>query len=540
MNYLILQGTFFRRHPLPGDFLKQGFLVGTMLLLFRLLWVGLQNACYLPESAYRESSFLVAFFTGSLPGSLLLATILTAFLLRKRLRLAETWQELDSNGTTGILMRVLVGLLAWFSAAYGFNALFGHWHWGERLLALLLAVLCLRKPAAVLPLTVLVFLIAGQFRYPFGMGYERPILDLLTGGLVLFSVFFLLSRFSRAWQPRHFLFAFGCLVATHYWVPGWEKLTMGWWPRAQIHFILPAAYTHGWLAFLGSGEVAAFSSFLAPLDRLMATATLLLECGSLLLFVHKKLTALFLGGWIFFHLGVFTMTGFLFWTWMLVDALLLFLFFRRGHTAGKELWQPALALLAIPVIGLGQWWAAPAKLAWLDTRLSYAYRLQATDYQGNLYDLPPGIFGPYYDLMTFSNFRFLCPRRQLVGPYGATRSEDIANGLFGSRQDSAVFGMEPPPGRDSMERTQKCRRFFDLVLRFAGREAQGGGPTLLKWLQPPRHFLSFSRYSALPAGTAIKNITITRVTGFFDDLAYREIRHTPIARLTLADNLDAP
>ena len=117
------------------------------------------------------------------------------------------------------------------------------------------------------------------------------------------------------------------------------------------------------------------------------------------------------------YLGVFALYGFLFWTWILLDAALLVILVRDWRPRRMEIYSRGHVMLSILLIGFASLWANPPHLGWFDTRLSYVYRLEAIGESGKRYALPPRFFAPYADLFTMASFGYLTESHGvLVGP----------------------------------------------------------------------------------------------------------------------------
>ena len=91
------------------------------------------------------------------------------------------------------------------------------------------------------------------------------------------------------------LFILLCVCASHYFVPGMKKLSMGprwysWMLDNRLHALTISAYLWGWLRFLPEAQVIRVVRRLRPFDRLFQIGTVTVEVGAILILFDQWLS----------------------------------------------------------------------------------------------------------------------------------------------------------------------------------------------------------------------------------------------------------
>lgn len=511
--------------PFPQRLSNAGALVarmGLLLVLFVLLDRGLGRLVRLPAAAF-DQPFLLGTWLGTLPvlysGVLLVGSVLLALFVRTRPH-PTGWQAFAHAVTLRRLVLLAVGLLVWIYATYDYNLYLNQTHFLDRLLLIILGVLVYRHPGFLFPLLVVLLLLMRQFVLPIG-GYNWTIPMLPARMLMIVGAGYIGAVLTRRVRTQEVIFLICTLIAAQYWIPGWGKLEIGWLRYEQVSFFLPASYLNGWLGFLEPPTIAQLTRLLSVLSEPMKIATVVFECGALVCLWRRGAVRFFLVVWPMLHLGIFLVSGFFFWLWMVLDIGVMLLFFRKHGAPSLPIFTPVHFVLSLILIAGSPLWFRPAKLAWHDIRVSHAYRFEARLANGQSYHLPLHFFDPYRYPFRLSIFHYLTD----TPTFGGMLSQgEVAAAFAAPTTPEDVFMFEQSLGKDSFN-TARIKRFDHFMQRFAGHwNVQQSHQTPWHWLQPPPNFITFNDPRFLENPAPIEAVSVYQVTSLFDDASYREIR----------------
>ncbi len=524
----------------------------SLLIFYTILDRLMAFAGRLPQASYEQpvisielsKRLLSLLFQPFLFFGLVLILILGIFLSIRYSWLKESyprfwhgWSIFDSSTKLRWFIILVALILAWSFATYNYNYFFNQGHYLDRILLVGLVSLIYWKPVFVFPFTLLIISIIGQFDYPLG-GYSWADPDLLIRLLILFMAMFLLYVLTGYCKTADFLFLVCCLVASHYWIPGLAKLKLNWLTDDHLYFNLPNSYANGWLAFCEPTAIASFTQTLSWFDGLLKLATILLECGLLFCFWRRTVLRFFLIGWIFFHLGIFVITGICFWKWMALDAILFLLFFRKGQVNHNSIFTPAHFRISLVLILSSNLWLNPIALAWYDAPITYTYRFVAIGESGQSYTLSPRFFAPYDYQFTIGGFHYLSSQPTLNITSGATRDRNLIPTLIQAKSLNQIEAIEAQKGKSRFY-SKKANQFDNFIQEFVGhgneRRYQG---TRFTFLQPPPLLWTFSRGKAFRGQERIAKIIINQVLSRYDDGKYQEIRTNKVRSIEIRKGIE--
>ncbi|MBW2391131.1 MAG: hypothetical protein JRG89_22240, partial [Deltaproteobacteria bacterium] len=336
---------------------------------------------WLPRDIYFEPSFTLALFSAVplllLPAFLALAPAPLSFLPARTIR-ADTlgWNNADSIGGLRWCAFCVVVALCWSQAAYPYNYYYGQAHVLDRWLLVLLALGTLRSPLLI-PLFLFEFMISrGQLRHPVNslapITEELPIrLLCIIAGLALWNLVVSSQRFAN-WServrrenrettslriPTHVLvYALLCLLGSYYGYAGIAKLTIGeslldWAQSSHMENLFVGAYLNGWPLVDSQESLLSLAKVVRNLSVPIASATILLECGMILVLVHRLGTIVLVGSIFMMHLGIVAMTGIFFWQWVIVDvSLTIWLWWVRNDETIGSIYSTRNAVASIFLI----------------------------------------------------------------------------------------------------------------------------------------------------------------------------------------------
>jgi hypothetical protein len=442
--------------------------------------------------------------------------------------------------------------LAWAGVGYAYNAWYGQAHTADRLLLALCAVLVWWRPAFVLPFLLVFWPIVHQFDAP-SLGFSvlvaefRPVAHVLT----VFVAVLIVQTVRRGRSLTLFLFLTLCLVAADFWVPAWAKVRSGWISHGHLYFLLPNAYTHGWLAFLDDETISAIARTLSAADWPMRLGVLAIEGSALALFASQRAARGLLLAFTAL-LGLFFLTlGYFFWKWMVLQLALWVMLFRASSQAAqqwrRELFAPGRLVVSMAAIAAAPYWTAPAALAWFDTPVANVIRYEAVGTSGAAFELPPAFFAPYESHIAMGLFAGeLTPVPMLASSYGATGSRATADALLRARTPDDVVRLEQAAldGHQEAAEPPFVATFEAFVQRTAEasnrRLTRAGRWRWLDALHPPPFLCTFAHGPAYRGQEPIAAVRLYHVSTFFDGTRYHRYRRIPLQTIQVTGRYAGP
>ncbi len=204
-------------------------------------------------------------------------------------------------------------------------------------------------------------------------------------------------------DPSAVVFFLFVVQSSHYFIAALAKARLGpkwhsWITDNHLHLLATSAYSWGW------GRFVPFSSWLRLVGAIkrvevpLQAATFALELLAPLGLLHHGGAAAFSLAFSGFHLGVFTLSGLLFWDWILVDLALAGVYLQGAAWFGPAALLAGVALLLIFPLRHKLW--RPMPLGWFDSPLTARVHWEAIGVSGRVYEI-------YND--------FMCPYERLYG-----------------------------------------------------------------------------------------------------------------------------
>jgi hypothetical protein len=519
-------------HPSFGLVARTGLLLMAALVPELLL----MRITHLSEAAYEGSflglALLERLAAAGIPGLALLGGLAGVLAIAAWARsLGPGWSDFEHAARLRWLTVLLAGMLAWVYASLDYNFYFDRSHGFDRLLLIVLVPLIAWRPVFTPVFVIVLLTVIWQFTYPIGgFSWAVPIVPVRV--LLLFTALWALRLITKQVRTTDFLFVLCCMIAANYWASGWEKLRLDWVAIDRIGYLLPSTYANGWLGFASPDTIAMITKAVIALNGPAKLATLLVECGALLILWRRTTVRTVLTAAIVLHAVIFLLTGIGFWQWSVLNALVILLFFGR-QSPGFEIFTRPRLVLSLLLIGGSALWSRPVRLAWMDARATYTYRLEASGDRGGTHTLAPAFFAPYDYPFTLSGFRYLVDARRLPVTWGATNTV-VAKALNEALTAEHVVALEEQLGRNDYDpgRSEDFDRFVRrFVATWERRDGRG------RWFAPikaPATLWTFPRSDPVLGSERIVHVTVYEVLSFFDGERYTEIRRTPIRVIRIA------
>ncbi len=530
MNLSIQHGfASLRRHPfvvLSGE-------VALLLISFVAIERIIFYFARLPPSAYGEAHLTLAVLRHADP--LFGAALMLAFLGWMRYGGApRRWTTIVGGAPIRACVVLICALLAWSLSTYGHNYFYDQAYAIDRVLLLALAALVAWRPGFVFPFLLLSVAMHWQIMQPsLGSGsYLNHTLQLVHVVALFGASLLIYPLLERRYADRFWLFVC-CLVAAVYWEPGISKVGIGWLDYAGLHFMPLAAYAHGWRSALAPEAIVEFANLLTAFDTPMRIFVLAIELGCIAFLAHRLWSIALLGLVMVFHLGVFVLYGYLFWTWIALDAILISVLIADLRVARIAIYSRGHLLLSMLLIGTAGYWCQPSSLAWFDSPLSYTFRYFGVGDSGVEYEVPPRFFAPYGDAFTMANFSYLINEHKvLVSPYGIANRARIG-GLLAARDAADIFRLENELGANRYD-AARAEQYYDFLTRYLEHYNRRQRHFDAQRYAPPPQFWNHPRGRVYTGQEALRELQVVAYTTFFDGQTLSVIRRSPLRTLQLS------
>jgi len=490
--------------------------IAALLACYIVLERSLMRLGNLPVESYAHPVLFVE-FAKHLGITLILFLVAMVAVLLRFAGLSRGWRSMDDGQPIRVFVIVAVGILAWSYSTYDYNCYFDQGHMIDRLMLVVMVPLIWWRPAFVLPFLGLVVPVIWQCNHPLGL-FLWAIDGMLVRLLILFVAAFALAGIRCERRLTDFIFLACCLIASHYWCPGYLKAKLNWLEHGSLDYMMLAAYANGWLVSLQPATILTAAKWLNAIEWPLRFLTLLLECGALFFIYRRSTMIAMLAGWVMFHCGVFLTIGYCFWKWVIVDGVLAFLLIRDRKSGRWPIFSRGRFVLSIVIIGTGSIWFRPANLAWYETRLFNVYKIEAMGADGNRYALPASFFGLYADQFTMAQFDFMSRDRMLVNPYGVTGNLPIAQATDLCRTPQEIASVKSKMGNIRFNGDRAARFNFFLKRYIDQTNKRGWRDSWLKRLQAPRFLWNVPHGTIYRGQEAIQAVTIYKETFLFDDI----------------------
>lgn len=435
------------------------------------------------------------------------------------------WTSLDDGHRIRWLVSASAFPLMWTYSTYEFNHFLQLSHLWDRALLFVLWLGIIWRPFFVFPFLLVLWALIGQFNVPIeGFSWAIPFLPARL--LLLFAATLICAMPRKSWQSCNFFFVLFCVIAGHYFICGVGKLQLNWLSNDRVYLLLPSAYANGWLGFLTTDQIDQLTNGLAVVNWPLKLITVLAECGAIAVLWRRATLKLFPFLWIGFHLGVVATSGIFFWPWIIVLSVLLFLATQKPVLRERQ-FGPVHFLVSVTLIGLSSYWVRPAKLSWIDSPVTYTYRIVAVGQSGKEYSMSARYMAPFDYQFKLGAFHYLAKQKTVNSAFGAT--DPLTAKRFseaGNTGDALAIEQELGMQGYNPKRAQAMRRF--LVAYVESLNAGAPKNVVPSWLSAPKYLGGFSRSDAYDRSEPITTVRIVQVFSGFLNGHYKTFRSTEV------------
>jgi len=347
-------------------------------------------------------------------------------------------------------------------------------------------------------------------------------------------------------DPAILFFFVVTLQVSHYFITACAKAWLGprWysWPLDnRLHHIAASAYSWGWARFLPWSTWRRVIDVVRRFERPLQVAVFALEALSPLALLDRRLAVVFCVAWSLFHLGVFALSGLLFWDWMWANLTVAGALIVLPHEVAARAFGP-VALLAgvvfMVVFPLRHKLVRPMPLGWWDTPFTQRIHWRARGESGAVYGLYADFFAPHERLFGKVNGCYLAPVPVMTYHLGEVWNRELRDALREAGPDSdaldrvrARFGIEPRSQALANDHVRYLRRLLHRINAGAHGHVL---PRWLRWLAAPGGQIFY--WGDLPAYRGqepVVEVCLIYREEYFDGEVLRRVRDEPVLSIPI-------
>ncbi|MHC4878340.1 MAG: hypothetical protein ACYTGL_17960 [Planctomycetota bacterium] len=405
-----------------------------------------------------------------------------------------TWDAVVQSEFVRLAGASLAGLLSWKAGTKDIDPVFGD---DRRIARYLLAASAVGAWFSPAFLILSVYLLTAPFAlWEHHSTLPMRILQVIVawlglstvcsaGGMQLFQDVGTLVFFILTIQISHYLIT---ALAKGWLGPKWYS----WITDNRIHHLAANAYSWGWARFLPWSTWKRVIGTVKVVERPMQLFAFGVELLAPLALLDQRLAVAFCIGWALFHLGVFALSGLLFWDWIATDLILAYAIAKLPAAVSAFVFGPVSVLVAIVFMAAfplrHKLWK-PMPLGWWDTPLTQRMYWRAHGASGKVYGVYNNFMCPYERLYGKLHACFLAPVAGFTYHLGEVWKRDLrdairAAGPNETRLDAVrqQFGVQPRDEALAKNHVAWLKRFFHAVNSGKRKRVL---PRWLRWLKAP-------------------------------------------------------
>ena len=456
-----------------------------------------------------------------------------------------SWSAMPGAESARFLTGVVAAFLTWKAATKDIDLVTGESHGLARILAIGCAVGVWWSPAFGVATALLL-------TTPFALWEHHSTLPMR---ILLAAVAFLvlstgLAGIAELMADAAILFWFVLTIQiSHYVITALAKGWLGprwnsWHRDNRLHHIAASAYSWGWMRFVPWSSWRRVVHTVRRFERPMQAFVFAIEALAPLALLHPYLAVGMCVTWSSFHLGVFALSGLLFWDWILANLTVAcaILLLPMGLTA--EVFGPLQALVALlfmVAFPLRHRLWRPMPLGWWDTPFTQRVHWHAHGASGEAYGLYANFWCPHERLFGKVNACYLAPVPVMTYHLGEVWKHELRDALRAAGPDQAKldvvrteFGIEPRSDELAENHVDYIRRLFYELNHGAEKHVL---PRWLRFLKAPGGQCFY--WGDLPAYRGQENVakvTLHYREEYFDGEHHLRLRDQKILEIPIDDS----
>lgn len=458
-----------------------------------------------------------------------------------------SWQQVPQGDALRVVAIVLGGMLAWKAATKDVDLVTGSPSTALRLLLVASVAASWASPA---------FLLAAGFLLttPFALWEHHStlpmrVVQVLIAYVCLASALAATALFGDA---AVLLFFVVTILISHYLITALAKILLGprwysWVTDNRLHHLAASAYSWGWARFLPWSTWRKVIGALKTFEKPMQFATFGVELLAPLALLDPHLGIGFCLAWAAFHLGVFFVSGLLFWDWIVADLAIAGLIAALPPAVTERAFGPLPALVGLVFMLMfplrHKLWK-PMPLGWFDTPFTQRIHWRVRGVSGKQYGLYNDFMCPHERVYGKVHGCFLAPVPVVTYHLGEVWKPDLRDAIRAAGPDlerleevRRRFGIAPRNARMTAHHAAYLRRFFHELNRGARKHVL---PHALRWLKAPGDQIYY--WGELPpyrGQEQVAQVSLHYREEYFDGQVLRRLHDEQVLELDIDPN-DVP
>lgn len=451
------------------------------------------------------------------------------------------WEAIPQGGVLRIFALFLVAILAWKATTRDIDLVIGERHVLARWL-LVGSVPLLWTSPAFLPLAALLL------TQPFGLWEHHATFPMrVTQALVAYACLAgALGPTPLFGDATALLFFVLVIQISHYLITALAKCLLGpkwtsWVSDNKLHHMAASAYSWGWARFFPWSRWRRVIDGLKAVEKPLQLTTFGIELLAPLALLHPTAAIGFCLAWCAFHLGVFAVSGLLFWDWILTNLSIAVLVSSIPPPIAEQAfgpWSMLAGLLFLLLFPLRHKLWTPMPLGWFDSPFTQRIHWQVEGESGNLYGLYNDFMCPHERLYGKVHGCFLAPVPVVTYHLGEVWKPELRDAIRAAGPSlerlegvRRRFGIEPKNAPMAARHEQYLRRFFHELNRGARKHVL---PRPLRFLKAPGDQIFY--WGDLPryrGQEKVRKVVLRYREEYFDGAELRRLRDEPVLEIDL-------
>ena len=322
------------------------------------------------------------------------------------------------------------------------------------------------------------------------------VLQAVTAGVFLTSGFALSGL--ELFQDTSIVWFFILTIQiSHYIITSLAKMWLGpkwysWVTDNKLHHLAASAYSWGWAKFLPWSTWKRVISVVKILEKPMQLFAFVVEMIAPLALLHPYAGIGFCVGWSAFHLGVFSLSGLLFWDWILTNLCVAVALFVLPNEITSQVFGPVsvlAGLIFMVIFPLRHKLWKPMPLGWWDTPFTQRIHWEAHGESGMVYGVYNNFMCPHERLYGKIHACFLAPVAGFTYHLGEVWKHDLRDAIRDAGPDverlnlvREKYGVEPRCEEMATNHINFLKRYFHCINTGKRKHVL---PKWLRWLKAP-------------------------------------------------------
>ncbi len=441
-----------------------------------------------------------------------------------------TW-DLERIGWLRAPLWVVLGMLVWSAASKDFDVAAEPPRYGPRLLLVASLLGVYLSPALVWTTGLLLTM---HFRtWEHHAAYPMRVVQAAMAYLVVIE----LSTPFGFGEASTFVFFLVSLQVSHYFITALAKMLLGrkwysWVTENHLHHLAASAYSWGWARFLPWPTWRRVIGWVRRWERPMQVSAFGVELLAPVALLDWRLALCLCLAWSSFHLGVFLLSGLLFWDWVITNLALAALLLRLPQSVVDGAFGPDRLLMGLVFLALfplrHKLWK-PMPLGWFDSPLTQRIHWTVEGRSGATYGLYNDFMCPHERLYGKVHGCFLVPTQVMTYHLGEVFKPELRDAIREAGPDAKRldevrrrFGILPRSAPLRERHVAYLKRFFARLNGGARKRVLPHGLRFLK--APGGQLFYWGDFPAYRRQEPVSRVRLHYREEYFDGVELRRLR----------------